>query len=175
MCNKVWSNVGRRPTFVVCKLRFSYSKFAMGDIPISLLFVCLMAFVTVWLSDGFESYYCSPTEQRLVVLWRRFCNIFSMQIFEHTYSEYLTHHFMVLSQSLVPYALKYQNPQKMVLPCVLVEFSFAYGELSSGQNLKIKGLHTLSTLLSNPSFDLACILSILRLRWKSSSDAISQM
>ena len=59
-----------------------------------------------------------------------------MQIFVHTHSEYLTHHFMVLSQSLVPYALKYHNPQKMVLPCVLVEFSFAYGELSSGQNLK---------------------------------------
>ena len=35
------------PKLVVCKLRFSYSKFAMGDIPISLLFVCLMAFVTV--------------------------------------------------------------------------------------------------------------------------------
>ena len=63
-----------------------------------------------------------------------------MQILEHTHSEYLTHHFMVLSQSLVPYALKYQNPQKMPLGCVLVEFSFAYGELSSGQNLKIKGL-----------------------------------
>ena len=72
-----------------------------------------MAFVTVRLSDGFENYYCSPTEQRLVVLWRRFCNFFSMQIFEHAHSEYLTHHFMVLSQSLVPYALKYQTPQKM--------------------------------------------------------------
>ena len=71
---------------------------------------------------------------------------------------------MVLSQNLVPFALKYQNPLKMLLPCVLVEFNFAYSELSSGQSPKIKDLHTLSTLLSNPSFGLACIPSILRLR-----------
>ena len=63
-----------------------------------------------------------------------------MQIFVHTHSEYLTHHFMVLSQSLVPYALKYQNPLKMHLLCVRVYFSLAYGELSSGQSPKIKGL-----------------------------------
>ena len=63
---------------------------------------------------------------------------------------------MVLSQSLVPNALKDQNSQKMLLGCVLVEFRFAFGELSSGPNPKIKGLHTYSTLLSNPAFDLAC-------------------
>ena len=90
-----------------------------------------------------------------------------MQIFEHAHAEYLTHHFMVLSQSLVPYALKYLNPLKMLLPRVLVEFNFAYSELSSGQSPKIKGLHTFSTLLSNPSFDLACMLSILSIpRWR---------
>ena len=76
-------NVGRRPTLVASKLRFSYSEFAIGDISISLLFVCLMAFVTVWLSDGFESYYCSPTEQTGCTLETFLQHLFNANTWTH--------------------------------------------------------------------------------------------